>query len=69
MMLMKHMETLDRESLEARGKDMQRLSDAVHAVMTAHGLAKGNCTTICREVVEIGPDGVPRPRLVCETIC
>jgi hypothetical protein len=68
-MLMKHLGQLDRESLEARGQDMQRLSDAVHAVMEAHGMAEGNCTTVCRETIEIGPDGVPRPKLVCETFC
>lgn len=63
-------ENLDRKALRAHGRRMRELSDAVHEVMSARGMAaNGDCRTLCHQEIEIGPDGVPRTKIVCETVC
>jgi hypothetical protein len=69
IVLTKVAENLDPEALRSHGRRMKELSDAVHEVMGAQGIATGNCHTVCHQEIEVGPDGVPRTKLVCETVC
>jgi hypothetical protein len=62
-------EKLDPEALRSHGRRMRDLSHAVHQVMHAQGMAPGNCRTVCHQEIEVGPDGVPRTKVVCETVC